>query len=137
MAKESLGVSSDLRGAMVKSKACCAKSKVLSIQNSHAQHYWIAGLNFANQFGVQSEPALALCFDVAVQNRVTHPMIDEILQQVGGADEVGRMRSIAHVVAAHANPKYFNDVFQRKMTFVNGQGTVHGDRYDISCWGIG
>jgi hypothetical protein len=112
-------------------------AQVQSIENAHAQHYWTAGANFAQQFGLQSDRALALCFDVAVQNTVTHPMIDEIQQQIAGADEGDRLQIVAHVVAEHSNPKYFNDVFKRKMTFINGQGTVHGDRYDISCWGIG
>jgi hypothetical protein len=64
-------------------------------------------------------------------------MIDEIQQQTQGLAEADKLPIIAHVVAEHANPRFFNDVFKRKMTFVVGQGTVHGDRYDISCWGIG
>lgn len=110
---------------------------VQSIENAHAQHYWIAAVNLAQQFGLRSERALALCFDISVQNTVTQTMISEILQQIKGADENDRLQIIAHVIAEHTNPNYLNDVLMRKMTFIHGQGTVHGDQYDISCWGIG
>jgi len=40
-------------------------------------------------------------------------------------------------VSRDANPNFFNDVMKRKMTFVTGQGKVHGDLFDITCSGIG
>jgi hypothetical protein len=112
---------------------------VQDLENAHAQHYWNAGLPFAEDFGLQSEAGLALCFDIAVQNRVTDDMIAEIQQKIGdqGMSEPDKMQIVAHVVAEHANPTYFNDVLKRKLTFATGQGTVHGDLFDIGCWGIG
>ena len=120
-------------------KALGATPEVQSIENAHAQHYWNAGLQFAEDFGLQSEAGLALCFDIAVQNTVTDGMIAEIQQRIGdqGMDESDKMQIVAHVVAEHANPKYFNDVLKRKLTFATGQGSVHEDLFDISCWGIG
>jgi len=118
-------------------KALGNDPNVQAIENAHAQHYWTAGANLAQQFGLASEAGLALCFDIAVQNTITHNMIDEIHQQTHGLAEAHKLPIIAHVIAEHSNPRFFNDVFKRKMTFVVGQGTVHGDRYDISCWGIG
>jgi len=35
-------------------------AQVQSIENAHAQHYWTAGANFSQQFGLQSERALVL-----------------------------------------------------------------------------
>ena len=66
-------------------------------------------------------------------------MIAEIQQKVSdpGASEREKMQIAAHVIADHANPNFFNDVLKRKTTFVTGQGKVHGDLYDITCWGIG
>jgi hypothetical protein len=74
-----------------------------------------------------------------VQNTVTDGMITEIQQKVAnaGASEHEKMQIVAHVIADHANPRFFNDVLKRKMTFVTGQGKVHGHLYDINCWGIG
>jgi hypothetical protein len=120
-------------------KALGATREVQSVENAHAQHYWNAGLQFAADFGLQSEAGLALCFDIAVQNTVTDDMIAEIQQRIGGQgmDESDKMQIVAHVVAEHANPKYFNDVLKRKLMFATGQGTVHEDLFDISCWGIG
>lgn len=120
-------------------KALGDTPEVQSIENAHAQHYWNAGLPFANDFGLQSEAGLALCFDIAVQNRVTDDMIAEIQRRIGngGMSEPEKMQIVAHVVADYANPTYYNDVLKRKLTFATGQGSVHGDLYDIGCWGIG
>jgi hypothetical protein len=120
-------------------KALGDTPEVQDLENAHAQHYWNAGLPFAEDFGLQSEAGLALCFDIAVQNRVTDDMIAEIQQRIGdqGMSEPEKMQIVAHVVAEHANPTYFNDVLKRKLTFATGQGTVHGDLFDIGCWGIG
>lgn len=112
--------------------------EVQAIENAHASHYWVAGLRYATLFGgLTSERGLALCFDIAVQNTVTDAMISEIQNQVAGLPELDSMQVIAQVVADHANPTYYNDVLKRKMIFLTGQGPVHGDRYDIGCWGIG
>ena len=120
-------------------KALGSDPAVQDIENAHAQHYWNAGQRFANQFTLQSENGQALCFDIAVQNTVTDGMIAEIQQKIGGpgTSEQEKMQIVAHVIADHANPNFFNDVLKRKMTFATGQGKVHGDLYDITCWGIG
>jgi peptidoglycan hydrolase-like protein with peptidoglycan-binding domain len=120
-------------------KALGAAPEVQALENAHAQHYWSAGLVFAGDFGLKSEAGLALCFDIAVQNRVTDDMIADIQKRTGdqGMSEPDKMQIIAHVVADHANPTYYNDVLKRKLTFATGQGTVHEDLFDIGCWGIG
>jgi hypothetical protein len=117
-------------------KALGDTPEVQEIENIHAQHYWDAGMGFAKNFALKSEAGLALCFDIAVQNRMSAAMIDEIQRQTA-ASEKEKMCVIANVVADHANPRFRQDVLTRKMTFVVSQGEVHGDRYDIGCWGIG
>jgi hypothetical protein len=113
--------------------------EVREIENMHAHgRYWNAATGHASSWGLQSEPGQALCFDVAVQNNVTPAMNSDIQNQIqnSGASEADRMRIVATVVADHARPQYHDDVLTRKMTFVTGRGAVHGDRYDISCWGV-
>jgi hypothetical protein len=46
------------------------------------------------------------------------------------------MRALAEVVAEHARAEYRHDVLARKMTFVEGRGSIHGAHYDLSCWGL-
>ena len=113
--------------------------QVQAIENRHAQHYWDSGLRFARLFGLESENGKALCFDVAVQNTITDAMIAEVQKKIGSQPmaESEKIQIVAHVVADHANPKYYNDVLRRKMTFATGQGKVHGELYDVGCWGIG
>ena len=113
-------------------------TQVQDIENRHAQHYWDAGHGFATLFKLTSEQGQALCFDIAVQNNVSDAMIAEIQKQIASLPaEHDKLVAIAHVIADHAKPKYYQDVLKRKLTFANGQGSVHGDRYDIGCWGIG
>lgn len=45
--------------------------------------------------------------------------------------EVARLRIIATRVASSANPKWIADVQNRKLTIANGEGTVHGNYYDL------
>ena len=113
--------------------------EVQDIENEHAQHYWNAGLHFAQTFGLQSEAGLALCFDIAVQDSVSDALIAQIQQQLGACagNESAMMKVIASEIANEANPKYQAVVLARKMTFATGQGLVNGDNYDIRCWGIG
>ena len=119
-------------------KALGDAPEVQGIENQHAQHYWDAGMVLANNLGFVTEPGQALCFDIAVQNTITQPMLDELQSEFWvGMSEVDKMQVTAKVVAERANSKYYNDVLTRKMTFVNGYGTVHGDKYNINCWGIG
>ena len=116
-----------------------AAPEVQQIENEHAQHYWNAGVEYAQTFGLQSEAGMCLCFDIATQNKVTDEMIGQIhllLAPIRG-DEPAMMRAIANVIADHASSQFKADVLSRKMTFATGQGRVHGDNYDIKSWGIG
>lgn len=80
---------------------------------------------------------MALCFDIVVQITVTGQIKAETHDRADGKSENVKMKALAEVVADHAKPEYRRDVLIRKMTFVDRQGAVHGDKYDIGCWGIG
>jgi Putative peptidoglycan binding domain. len=123
--------------------AACFKAlgdtvEVQQIENRIAKdRYWQAALNLIGEFGLKSERAKALCFDIVVQISVTGQMKAEIHNRSDGKSENVKMKGLAEVVADHAKAEYRHDVLTRKMTFVDGQGDVHGDKYDITCWGIG
>ena len=96
-----------------------------------------------NDYGVSSQRAAALMFDIMVQNggikNWVRPLILSDFQQLDQAGsepgdvplEVARLRIVATRVASSANPKWIADVQNRKLTIANGQGTVHGDYYDL------
>ena len=33
-------------------------------------------------------------------------------------------------------PRFRKDLLDRKMSFANGVGTVHGDQYELDGWGL-
>jgi Putative peptidoglycan binding domain len=123
--------------------AACFKAlgdtlEVQQIENRIAKdRYWQAASNLFGEFGLASERAKALCFDIVVQITVTGQIKAEVHASADGKSENVKMKTLAEVVADHAKDEYRHDVLTRKMTFVDGQGAVHGDKYDIGCWGIG
>jgi hypothetical protein len=103
-------------------------------------------LAWCRTYGVRSERAVALMFDIRVQNGsisdTTRAQIERDFQAIGSADpeaaEVERLRVIATRRAEAANPKWVADVRTRKLTIANGVGTVHGAHYDLEAqYGIG
>lgn len=100
-------------------------------------------LELCNEFGVTSQRAAALLFDIKVQTggikSWVRPQIlsdFEQLDQAGSSDvplEVARLRIIATRAAASANPKWIADVQNRKLTIANGEGKVHGNHYDLEA----
>jgi hypothetical protein len=114
-----------------------AAAEVQAIQNRLARdRYWKTASDLAEEFSLQSDAGLALCFDIAVQNTVTPQMKTEVHRQADGQPEKARMHALAAVVAAHAKAEYQHDVLARKMTFVEGRGEIHGAKYDLGCWGL-
>jgi hypothetical protein len=100
-------------------------------------------LALCNDFGVSSQRAAALLFDIKVQTGGIKSWVKpqilsdfEQLDQSGTGDvplEVARLRIIATRSAASANPKWVADVQNRKLTIANGEGTVHGNHYDLEA----
>ena len=98
-------------------------------------------LGLCNEYGVSSQRAAALMFDIKVQTGGIKIWVKpqilsdfEQLDQAGSGDvpmEVARLRIIAMRAAASANPKWIADVQNRKLTIANGEGTVHGNHYDL------
>jgi hypothetical protein len=98
-------------------------------------------LALCNEYEVSSQRAAALLFDIKVQTGGIKSWVKpqilsdyEQLDQSGSGDvplEVARLRIIATRSAASANPKWVADVQNRKLTIANGEGTVHGNHYDL------
>ena len=111
-----------------------------AIQVAHAQVRQQQAAALCQRFGVTTERAMALMFDICVQNG----SIDSAVEAQIRADfaaipadaapmdaEVARLQSIANRRAEAAAAAYVEDVRVRKLTVANGAGTVHGVSYDL------
>jgi hypothetical protein len=101
--------------------------------------------SLADEFGFHSERAVALFFDILVQNGGIPPLVRTQYEQdiqdsersLGRAlDEVERMRILANRQAEAANPKWVDTVRARKLTIVDGEGSVNGISYNLDALGI-
>lgn len=108
------------------------------VQVKHASEKFKTALKMCAEYGLKSERAAALMFDIVTQNGSIGPVVKAQIQAdfasiAGDPDEVevGRMRSIANRRAAVAKPEFVDDVRRRKLTIAEGHGTVHGILYDL------
>jgi hypothetical protein len=113
------------------------------IEAKYAAGLFREALALCNDYGVSSQRAAALMFDIKVQDggikNWVKPLIlsdfqqlDQAGQEVGDIPiELARLRIIATRAAASANPKWIADVQSRKLTIANGQGMVHGNYYHL------
>ena len=118
-----------------------------AIEADSAGQMYQQALDWCRAYGVRSERAVALMFDIRVQNgsiaAPTRAQIERDFSTMaagGDADalEVARLRIIANRRAEAANPKWVEDVRARKLTIANGTGTVHGAHYNLEGqYGIG
>jgi hypothetical protein len=95
-----------------------------------------------NEYEVSSQRAVALMFDIRVQNGGIKAWVKpQILSDFEALDtslspdelEVARLRVIATRAAATAKPAWVADVTNRKLTIANGTGKVHGSNYDLAA----
>lgn len=111
---------------------------VQRLQMHHAyDSYFVPGAATASTLGLTTELGLALCFDCHVQNGRARVLAVQDLQRAGRAPTEARQRiAFAQAVAAHANPRYHDDVLARKMTLATGAGSVHGRAVRLASWGL-
>ena len=117
------------------------------IQEKHSQNLYQKASDLCKGFGLWSERAVALMFDIKVQNGsisgVVRLQINEDFDKlVSGPDqkhlEVEKMRIVANRRAEASNPRWVEDVRSRKLCCAEGKGKVHGMNYDIEAqFGIG
>lgn len=117
------------------------------IQARHSREKFESGLQMCMEYGLNSERAAALMFDIVVQNGSIGGVVRaQILSDIKGlpanliADEreVLTMEIVANRRAQAANPRWIDDVRSRKLCIARGGGTVHGINYDLQAqFGIG
>jgi hypothetical protein len=110
------------------------------IQVRHADRAFNTALEMCDEYGVWSERATALMFDIVTQNgsigAVTRVQIQGEIKALPGnlqrdELEVCKLKIIANRRAEAANPKWRDDVRRRKLCIASGGGTVHGIQYDL------
>jgi len=103
--------------------------------------YYARAEGYCRQYGLRSERAYALMFDIAVQNGSIKPSVAKIIATKMGvfnaiSDQKGReweiMKAVANAVAEASNPRWVEDVRKRKLCIANGTGTVHGRTYNLA-----
>jgi hypothetical protein len=117
------------------------------IQVQFAKRLFTQAIGLCSDFGLFSNRAAALMFDITVQNGSISDLVKaQIKAEFGRMDpgmssgqvEVERLRIIANRRAADARPEWVEDVRARKLTIANGQGTVHGNFYHLKDqYGLG
>jgi hypothetical protein len=108
------------------------------IQTDHASKIFQKAVQMCGDYGLVSERAVALMFDIATQggsiSSIIRAQIMADFAQLPKADcsnEVAKMCIVANRRAAASSPKFVDDVRIRKLTIANGTGTVHGIFYDL------
>lgn len=110
-----------------------------SIQADAAGSVYEKGLGYCRQFGLKSERAAALLFDIVTQNGSINGTVTAQINSDFAAlppdqtDETPKLQIIANRRAEAAKAAYVEDVRTRKLTIANGQGVVHGVKYDLAA----
>jgi hypothetical protein len=113
-----------------------------AIEVERAQQRFNAASGWCGDYDIHSERAVALMFDINVQNgsisaQTKAQILQDFqdLQPTGDAnqDEINRMVIIANRRADASHPPYQEDVRSRKLCIANGLGTVHGISYDVEA----
>jgi Putative peptidoglycan binding domain len=115
------------------------------IEVAAANQLYGEAVRLCHAYGIWSQRAAALMFDIKVQNgsisETTRAQIERDFKAIDAATqdaELERLRVIANRRAEAANPKWAADVRARKLTIAEGVGTVHGVHYDLEAqYGIG
>jgi hypothetical protein len=121
-------------------KALGRRPECQQVQAEFARQPHRTALSLCKAYRVWSERAVALFFDIQVQNGGISSLVkaqieadfERLKPSPRRADvEVARLRIIARRRAAAANPRWRADVRVRKLTIANGEGVVHGCYYHL------
>lgn len=132
-------------GGMFKSLGRTPECQTMQVE--HARNVFDRAVALAKQYGLWSERAVALMFDILTQNGsirdVTRAQILADFEAIPAdlareGQEVERMEIVAHRRAEACNPTWVEDVRSRKLCIARGSGLVHGVRYDVGMqFGVG
>ena len=110
--------------------------KRLQMQRAYDK-YFVPCARSARTLGLRSEIGIALAFDVHVQNGSFKPAAFAMAAAwPANLPEIERRRRLANAVAESANPRWVEDVRERKLALANGAGSVHGRAYSLAGWGL-
>lgn len=111
-----------------------------NIQVRYASSIFERALKLTQEYGILTERAVALMFDVIVQcgsiKKTTRAKLMAELQLM--EDEESQLELIAKRVSEQVNPRWQADVLSRKLCIARGSGIVHGVWYNLEeQFGIG
>ena len=110
--------------------------KRLQMQRAYDK-YFVPCARSAWTLGLRSEVGIELAFDVHVQTGSFKPDAFALAAALpANTPEIERRRRLANAVADSANPRWVEDVRERKLALANGQGNVHGRFYNLTSWGL-
>jgi hypothetical protein len=121
-------------------KALGARAECQAVQQEFADGVFKSALQLCRDYGLKTERAVALMFDIVTQNGSIKPATRAlILQDFAGLapsgnameDEAKRLVVVANRRADAASAPWREDVRTRKLTIANGAGFVHGGRYHL------
>lgn len=116
-------------------------SEFQRLQVKAAGALYSRALGMCQAYGLKSERAAMLMFDICVQNGTISDLVKARIQAEFNrlpsdlaADEleVRKMQIIANRRAEAANPRWVEDVRSRKLCIANGEGVVHGVPIDLA-----
>lgn len=111
-----------------------------AIEQKYAGALYRAAVELCADYGLWSQRATALMFDIKVQNGSIRDLTRaRILADFASlapdlpreAQEVEKMKIVANRRAEAANPRWVEDVRARKLCIAKGEGVVHGVRYNL------
>jgi len=111
-----------------------------AIEQQYANGLYKSALKLCGDYGLKSERAAALMFDIKVQNGSISSLVKtQIMRDFASLPtdiskedaEVEKMKIIANRRAAASNPRWIEDVRTRKLCIAQGGGTIHGITYDL------
>jgi hypothetical protein len=123
-------------------KALGRTQEFQDIQVRYATDLYGAAQGLCLEYELWSERAVALMFDIKVQNGSIRTWVkSQILSDFDGLPtdltkaelEVERMKIVANRRSEASNPRWVEDVRARKLCIATGHGTVHGIRYDLEA----
>lgn len=114
-----------------------------AIQGDAAENVYQKGLKYCRQFGLKSERAAALMFDIVTQNgsinaAVAEQIADDFAKlspnEPDGTpnDETPKLVIVANRRAEASNPQWVENVRARKLVIANGQGKANGMTYNLA-----
>ncbi|MDZ7718551.1 MAG: peptidoglycan-binding domain-containing protein [Balneolaceae bacterium] len=117
-------------------KSLGRNKKFQDMQVESADRLYDAAIDLAEDYGLKSERAVALMFDIKVQNGSIYEYVKEQIlrdfdQLPENAGEEEHLVVVANRRAEASNPRWVEDVRTRKLTIARGEGTVHGMHYNL------